>query len=342
MALLHGAKLLASILAAGSVLFLGSLFVADRQLTPTFDEVELLPVEVPAGEPLAEGTLLSASDATGNLEIYSQPIVNGGAVRLTTDPSFDSFRPRLSPDRRTVLFYRAPAGVGDSDLTQAALWMVGAQGGAPVEVLPQRAHGWTMQGHAEWSPNGEQLVMTAGRPHALQVWLATVDGRSARVLVDQPGDFVDPSWSPDGVRVLYSACPTQPCEPADREIFAALANDGAERIQITNDDLADEGARFSPDGTNIVMRTQIVPPDEDGAGAVWDIRVVPTNRTSPPMRLVGDASVSAAPVWLDDDTILFHRFDESGINADIYMARISGAMLIPLVLGPANDLYPAS
>lgn len=334
--------MLAAVVAIGTVLLVGSLFVADSRLTPPFEQAELLPIEIPAGEPLAPGTLLSASDSTGNYEIYSQPIVNGGPVRLTADPTFDSFRPRLSPDRRTVLFYRSPAGVGDTDPSQAALWMVGAQGGVPVEVLPQRSHGWTMQGHAEWSPTGDQLVMTGGRPQVLQVWLTTADGRAARVLTDQAGDFVDPSWSPDGKRVLYSACPEQPCTVSDREIFAALASGEGERVQITNDDLADEGPRFSPDGTNIVMRTQIVPPDSDGAGAVWDIRVVPTNRTKPPMRLVGDASVSAAPIWLDDRTVLFHRFDEAGLDADIYMAQISGAALVPLVLGPANDLYPAS
>lgn len=334
--------MLAAVVAVGSVLLVVSFFVADSRLDPPFDQAELPPIEIPTGEPLAEGTLLSASDTTGNFEIYSQPIVNGGPVRLTSDPNFDSFRPRLSPDRRTVMFYRAPFGVGDSDLTQAALWMVGAQGGVPVEVLPPRSHGWTMQGHAEWSPTGDQLVMTGGRPQALQVWLTTSDGRSARVLTDQVGDFVDPSWSPDGKRLLYSACPEHPCLVTDREIFAALATGEGERVQITNDDFADEGPRFSPDGTKIAMRTQIVPPGEDGTGAVWDIRVVPTNRTEPPVRLVGDASVSAAPTWLDDRTVLFHRFDEAGLDADIYMAQISGATLVPLVLGPANDLYPAA
>jgi Tol biopolymer transport system component len=48
--------------------------------------------------------------------------------QLTDDPSLDSWWPRISPDRRTILFYRAPAGVHDLDATKVSLWAMDADG----------------------------------------------------------------------------------------------------------------------------------------------------------------------------------------------------------------------
>jgi Tol biopolymer transport system component len=52
-----------------------------------------------------------------------------------------------------------------------------------------------------WSPNGEQIAYVAAR----HIWIATVDGSSPlRSLVSVGTVASDPSWSPDGVAVVYT------------------------------------------------------------------------------------------------------------------------------------------
>jgi len=329
----------ATVLVAGLALLLLSVFVADRRLDSPFEEAELVPIEVPVGTPL-DGDFLYASDTSGNFEIFVNPL-QGAPIPLTTDPSCDSWRPRLSPDRSTVLFYRTPAGVVDTDLSQASLWMIGAQGGEPVEVLPVKSHGWTEQGGAEWSPLGNELVMMGERPLGMQIWVTSIDGRDVRNLVNIPGDSTYPSWSPDAKRVLFGACPEPSCANEQREVFAVSAA-GGELIQITNDDVFDEQPRFSPDGSQIVMRSQFSSPDEEGNGAEWDIRVIPTSRDQPARRLLGEGATGNAPVWSDDRFVLFERVTAQDGDSGIYTARVSDGELFTMVDMPANERFPAS
>jgi len=333
-------KWMAGLVPAGALLLVASVFVADRQLEPPFDQAELGPIEIPIGEPLDAGSLLYASDQTGNLELYVSSD-QGDVQALTNDARFDSWRPRLSPDRSTVLFYRTPAGVGDSDATQFTLWMVDAQGLSPVEVLPTLAHGWTRHGQADWSPSGDELVMMGERPSGYQVWITTADGRAARSVAGEPGDNTDPSWHPLGERILYVGCPQVPCEPADRELFTVLGS-GGERTQLTNDEFADAQPRLSPSGDNIVMRTLIQAGDEDGNGEAWGLRAMPMNRSRPPQRLLGDGGSSSAAAWLDDRTVVFDWTPNGRQDADIMQLQLESATREVLVGTAANEVDPTS
>lgn len=296
-------------------------------------------VDAASGEAAVDDIYYFSSDDSGTFEIYSSS-PSGDAVLLTNDPATDSWRPRLSPNRQTVLFYRTPAGVLDSDLTQASLWMMTAGGGDAVEVLPPGSYGWRAQGHAEWSPLGNELVMIGERSEGRRIWITSADGRDVRLLADDPADDADPSWSPDGKRVLYTACVEAPCPDAEREVFVVLAT-GGDRIQITSDDLADGQPSFSPDGSQIVMRTQIEVVDDEGQGGVWDLRVVPTNRTRPPLRIVNDTSNSASPVWRDNATLLFHHRETAGDDWGLFAVTLTGGDLTPLRDTAANEMFPA-
>ena len=333
-------KWMAGVVVAGLVLLLLSIFVADRQLEPPFEQAELGPVEIPIGAVAPPDALFYAANDSGSFELFVQ-LDDGDVLQLTDDAATDSWRPRLSPDRKTLLFYRSPAGVLDSDLTQASLWMVAADGGEAVEVLPRLAHGWTRQGGAEWSPRGTELVMMGERPSGMQLWVTTVDGRHVRNLVNTPGDSTDPSWSPDARRVAFAACAEVNCAPSEREIFV-IFSEGGEPIQITDDDVTDEQPRFSPDGRMIAMRSAVVAANEAGQGAVWDIRTVPTNRSSQPQRLVGDASASGAPIWSDDQTVVFHRYVPGRSDAGLYSARITDLSIVEVLNTEADELFPAN
>ena len=78
----------------------------------------IAPSSLPAGAPAAGGMLFYDSDRTGNFEVYAADEPGDPPRPLTTDHSWDSWWPRLSPDRRHIAYYRTPRGVHDTDFNQ--------------------------------------------------------------------------------------------------------------------------------------------------------------------------------------------------------------------------------
>src|SRR5512139_209431 len=59
---------------------------------------------------LASNQVVFDSDRAGNHEIYVMGTDGSTPTRLTNDPTYENWWPRISPDRKKVLFYRSPAG----------------------------------------------------------------------------------------------------------------------------------------------------------------------------------------------------------------------------------------
>ncbi|MBK7018661.1 MAG: hypothetical protein GX471_06650 [Candidatus Microthrix parvicella] len=307
------------------------------------------PGSLPGATPLSDRSLAFDSDRTGNFEIFVAAVDDSSAPRqLTDDPSLDSWWPRISPDRRTILFYRAPAGVHDLDATKVSLWAMDADGSNPVELRPAGLDGWTLQGHAEWQPDGTALVMFGGSRLNPQVFITDPTGQQPRQLTDRGGRNIDPAYSSDGRRVWFVGCPKSFCSDGDQEIFSVelnAAGDGpvAEPIRHTNDGLRDNDPYESPDGSSLGWLTQL---ETDGIG-VWDIRLATIDRegrfTSEPRRLMNDSAVTSRPQWsADGASIITHRLEPGGADFDLVRIDVSTGRLEPLGFNSSsNDEYPS-
>src|SRR5688572_5059695 len=86
----------------------------------------VLPVHAVA--PLSTDALLFDSNRTGNYELFTARIDGSATSQRTDDETYDSFWPKLSPDRTQVLFQRTPAGVHDTDFKQAGTWITNVDG----------------------------------------------------------------------------------------------------------------------------------------------------------------------------------------------------------------------
>ena len=88
------------------------------------------PAALPAAPPSAAippGDLVFDSDRTGNYEIFTMTGTGQDPRQLTDDSRYDSWWARLSPDRRTILFYRSPKGSHDRDYSSTSLWAIGSR-----------------------------------------------------------------------------------------------------------------------------------------------------------------------------------------------------------------------
>ena len=327
----------------------------------------VVPTQLPVGPGLAPDTFAFDSDRTGNFEIFLAELPggdtdgegeasnttgddrpDGGAVQLTDDPAFDSWWPRISPDRTTILFYRAPKGVHDLDATKVGLWAMGADGSDPVLLRPAGLDGWTMQGHAEWHPDGSALVMFGGSRFSPQVFVTDPTGANPRQLTDRGGRNLDPAYSADGRRVWFVGCPKSVCSDADQEIYSVELDDtgtapAGDPVRHTTDDIRDNDPYESPDGTRLGWLSQV----ETGGIGVWDVRMASLDEagrfSSEPRRLVDDSAVTSRPQWsVDGATIVTHRLEPGRDSFDLVVIDAeTGAVTALPVNSDANDEYPS-
>jgi dipeptidyl aminopeptidase/acylaminoacyl peptidase len=318
------------------------LWVLDRRLNPPVDAPELEPVELPSGPALEEGRVVFDSDATDTFEIYAMSSTGEDIVQLTDDARFDSWWARPSPDGTTILFYRTPAGVHDRDFTATSLWAMAADGTGQVELLPPGSHGWNQHGHAEWSPDGNQLVMFGGKNSNPQIWVTDATGRNPRRVAGDAGTNVDPSWSPDGDTIVYAGCPERVCFPDDQEVYIVAADGAGDRQRLTSDDVRDNDPYFSPDGARIAMLSQTSAANGERVAGSWNIRMIPAEGGVEASLVTDDLEVNSMPKWLDGELIYFHRLEYGAKRGfDVFTVNVADGELTPIRATQANEEYPA-
>ena len=289
-------------------------------------EEQRLPELQRVAEPVTD-RFLFVSDRTGNQEIYSW--VDGEVTQITDDDSYDSWWPRRSPDGTRIAFYRTRVrdrrGVGgaNSNYDDAALWMMRADGSGLREVLPKGAYGSKAQGTVDWSPDSRSLVMAGRVPADGNLWhiyITDADGGDPRRVTNRRSLHADPSFSPDGQRIVYTAFPKGYVGFDVRKLEIHTINvDGTDERRLTRDNFRDHDPYWSPDGREIVFETQTQP--LYWIVGKWALRTVRPDGTG--LRdLLNDGHASTVPRWSPDgQTIYFYRLEFRQRNKT-HIARI--------------------
>jgi Tol biopolymer transport system component len=278
--------------------------------------VVTLAVSAPPAAAATEGEqLLFDSDRTGNFEIFLMATDGSDVRQLTNDPAYDSWWPVGSPDGSKILFYRNKAGSKHPDYTSNSLWVMDADGGNVHQILAADANGWGFQGHAEWSPDGSQLVMFGGPAISPQLQVTASDGTGVTAHKDASvagTSVLDPAWGGPGL--TYVSCPTKLCKDTAFEIYRSRA-DGSDPQRLTDDDVTDNDPSWSPDGTQIAWLRKTGTRDDLPIlpnAPVWAIYLMDADGSNP-HPVIDDGNVNSKPAWsTDGSTIYFHRLVYGG------------------------------
>ncbi len=149
-----------------------------------------------------EGTWLSldispdgktiAFDMMGDL--YTMPFSGGKATRITEGMAYDA-QPRFSPDGKSIVFTSDRSGNDN-------IWTMELESEETKQITKSQNE-WFQS--AEWSPDGEYIVVARGR-RSHKLYMYHKEGGGGFQLIKQPANLktIEPTFSPDGRYIYYS------------------------------------------------------------------------------------------------------------------------------------------
>jgi len=262
---------------------------------------------------------------TARAHTFGRSLTATDKTRMATNVS-----PSISPDGKHIVFFSS------RDLFSIDLYLAETATGRIVRKLvdtAQNSHFTSLQfisSAGSWSPNSRQFVV--GGVHAGKAVLAILDiadGDVAREIeVPQVGEILNPTWSPNGKSIAFSATVGGDSDLFVYDLSAPQDSGQTGAIKrLTSDLYADLQPAWSPDGDTIAFVTDRFTTNEaslnagDYRLALWDVA---SGRITPVSTFGQGKNIN--PQWAPDSRNLFFVSDQNGIS-NIYRINLqSGAM----------------
>ncbi|GAG62946.1 unnamed protein product [marine sediment metagenome] len=216
-------------------------------------------------------------------DIYIVDIDTGEAKNLTNTPDIEEALPSWSPDDKRIAFLVWHHDSSTDDITSSDICLMDADGSKRVTLISQP--GMCTLSPLAWSPDGRKIVYVCRPLPYPHVWSMTdiysVDTKNGKTvkLTDNP-DFNDrdPSWSPDGKKIVFASGGQICVMNADGSHLTKLTTDvgfskrfpslspDSKKIcfrQIDNETQASDICIMDADGSNIINLTGDTPGDDN-------------------------------------------------------------------------------
>jgi Tol biopolymer transport system component/pimeloyl-ACP methyl ester carboxylesterase len=200
-------------------------------------------------------SLVYASRAAGNWDIYLQRVGGRNSTNLTKDSRADDTQPSFSPDGQRIAFR--------SDREGGGIYVMGATGESVTRLSD---FGYS----PAWSPDGERILVgtekipqPSTRPTKSQLWMINVKTNERQLISE--GDALQPNFSPHRQRITYWS---RPSRAGQRENIWTIPADGGEAVAVTNGSTTDLNPIWSPDGRYLYFSS-----NRGGSINVWRVAI---------------------------------------------------------------------
>jgi len=237
--------------------------------TPTIPWPTPPPPPPPPTSPAEAGEIVFDDTATGVLQgqtdLYAVQPSGAGRRQLTNTANMAEAQPSWSPDRLLVAY--TATVVDNASPTAWGIWVLDVATGARRQLTVGPDHF-----EPDWRPDGSSILFTSvtragGAILAAELAVVAPDGTGYRPIVrlSGGGTIGNPTWSPDGMRIVFTVN-----TGFGGELYIANADGTAARRLLAHGGWDDIDPRWSPDGRYIAFAAGIA----QLGGALHDIWLI--------------------------------------------------------------------
>ncbi len=304
-------------------------------------------IEVVGPSGAVSGRIQVGSSGTQAEFIPAAQLAAGSTYHLVVttavaDLSGDHLEQQLESELTTAS--TAPSGLSqiafsDCAVSQCALFVMRADGSGETQLTTGSAR------YPVWSPDGSKLAYFSvlsctltGGACVDDIYTVHADGSDVARLThfsEQNSAARNPSWSPDGTRIVFSVSERNAAGQTLRTRLYFVNADGSGLAPLTDPAAggADDMPAWSPDGSKIAFIS-------NRNGGVLHIFVMNSNGSNP-VQLTAGPTPDILPRWSPDSVrIAFSRVLEGSVTYQVYVMNADGSGQVPLTPPPDSDSSP--
>ena len=228
--------------------------------------------------------------------------------------------PAISPDGRQIMF------VSERDRLSLDLFVADVTSGAVVKKVISTAADphfdslQYIQSAGSWDASGRRFVVAAVLDGTSALSIVEMDGSSRRrdIRLNGIGEIYNPSWSPDGTRIVFSAM-----KSGASNLFVYSVADGSV-TQLTDDEFADLHPAWSPDGKTIAFASDRFTTSLENLtfGPVRIALLDVETRVIRPLTDSTEDGKQISPQWSPDGKAIYYVADSDGVS-NIYRVELA-------------------